>query len=158
MSLFDTYNDVRTKMEENPSEFLALLEKHINFRELIPNDFYLAFYLRFGRPHKYDLESFIRYFVLQKILGITYDSTFLNLLRMCIELREFCGFEKVPDASKITRFKQTFVSQISKMFDNLAEITEPICREIDAKKADCLRIIKEKPCIEPIRFGLFSYA
>jgi hypothetical protein len=138
MSLFDTFNDVRSAMENNQSRFLALLEEFINFEELIPYEFYRAFYGWLGRPREYALESFIRYFVLQKTLGIIYDSQMLTLLKMCVELREFCGFEKVPDASKITRFKQSFGVYILKMFDKLVEITEPICREIDAKKADYL--------------------
>jgi hypothetical protein len=57
---------------------------------------------------------------------------------MSRELREFCGFGKVPDASKITRFKQDFVIYIQNVFEKLVEITEPICREIDAKKSDYL--------------------
>jgi hypothetical protein len=59
-------------------------------------------------------------------------------LKISRELREYCGFDKVPDGDKITRFKQRFVHYIKQMFDIFVEITEPICREIDAKKADYL--------------------
>lgn len=138
MSLLDTYNDVCTAMEEEKPKFLALLEKHIDFKELIPNSFYWAFYRRFGRPRDYTLESFIRYFILQRTIGINCEKTFLTVLKLCRELRDFCGFEKVPDASIVTRFKQDFVEYITKVFDRLVEMTEPICREIDAKKADYL--------------------
>ena len=108
MSLLDTYGDVCTAMEENQPAFLAMLEEHINLQELIPYEFYRAFYRHFGRPRDYSLEGFIRFCILQKTIGIS-DSTLLILLRMCRELREYCGFDKVPDASKITRFKQDFV-------------------------------------------------
>jgi len=138
MSLLDTYTDVCSAMEEDKSKFLQMLEEHINFSELIPLDFHIAFYRRFGRPREYSLESFIRFFVLQKILGIPADSVMLNVLRCSQELRDFCGLEKVPDASKITRFRQDFVSHIKTLFDKLVTITEPICREIDPKKADYL--------------------
>ena len=138
MSLYDTYDDVCSAMENDKPKFLALLEEHINFKELIPVRFVWAFYLRFGRPREYSLESFMRFCVLQKILGIEEDSTLLTILRLCGELRDFCGFDKVPDASRITRFKQDFVTYIQKVFENLVEMTEPICREIDAKKADYL--------------------
>jgi len=141
MSLHDTYNDVRTAIEEGKPELIVLLEKHINFRELIPAEFYWAFYRRNGRPREYSLEGFIKLFVLQRIIGIEKDSTTITVLKMCRELREFCGFDDicdVPDASKITRFKQDFVFYIQKVFENLVEITEPICREIDSKKADYL--------------------
>ena len=138
MSLLDTYNDVRSAMEEDKPEFLTLLEEHINFGELIPVVFRWAFYRWTGRPRDYPLEGFVKFCVLQKILGIEKDSILLALLRMCSELREFCGFDKAPDASKITRFKQDFVAYIQMVFEKLVEITEPICREIDAKKADYL--------------------
>ena len=138
MSFFDTYNDVYSATEEGKSEFLQLLEERINFKSFIPPEFNWAFYRWTGRPRDYSLESFIRFLFLQKVIGITHVSTFLTLLRLCRELRKFCLFDNVPDASKINRFKQDFVSYIEKTFDNLVEITEPICREIDAKKADYL--------------------
>jgi len=138
MSLLDTYNDVSSAMEEDKPKFLALLEEHIKLEEWIPSRFYFAFYLRFGRNRDYSLESFLWFLILQRAIGITYDKTLLTILRMCRELRDFCGFDKVPDASKITRFKQDFVDYIQMVFENMVEITEPICREIDAKKADYL--------------------
>jgi len=138
MSMYDTYTDVSSAMENEKSKFIQMLEEHIKFEELIPYDFYHAFYRRYGRPRDYPLEGFMRFFVLQKILGIIYDSTLLTILTLCKELREFCGFEKVPDASKITRFRQDFVGYIEMMFNKLVALTEPICREIDAKKADYL--------------------
>ena len=138
MSLIDTYNDVCHAMEENKSEFLALLKEHIKLRELIPAKFYWAFYRHFGRPREYTLESFMWFCILQKILGIEKDSTLLTVLGMSGELREFCGFDEVPDAAKITRFKQDFVNYIEMVFENSVEVTEPICRELDEKKADYL--------------------
>ena len=51
-------------------------------------------------------------------------------------LRDFCGFTKVPDASKITRFKQDFLYDLQMVFDNLVDLTEPICQAIDSVKAD----------------------
>jgi hypothetical protein len=138
MSLLDIYDDVCLAREEHKSEFLSLLKEHINLQELIPCEFVWAFYRRFGRPRGYTLESFMWFCSLQKILGIVNDSTLLTVLRMSEELREFCGFDEVPDGSKITRFKQDFVHYIEKVFENLVEVTEPICRELDAKKSDYL--------------------
>ena len=53
-------------------------------------------------------------------------------------MRKFCGFQKVSDAAKITRFKQEFLPYIMDAFERLVELTEPICREMDAELADCL--------------------
>jgi len=138
MSLLDTYNDVCIARSENKSEFLALLNEHIDFKGIISAEFVWAFYRVYGRPREYTIEGFVKFCILQKILGIEKDSTLLSVLKMSAELREFCGFDDIPDASKITRFKQDFVAYIEKIFENLVEITEPICRELDAKKADYL--------------------
>jgi len=124
--------------ENDKPKLLALLDEHIDFRSLIPNEFIWAFHRRFGRPREYPLEGFVRFCVLQKILGIDKDSTLIAVMKISSELRKFCGFDEVPDSSKVTRFKQGFVRYIQKVFENLVEVTEPICREIDAKKADYL--------------------
>jgi hypothetical protein len=50
-------------------------------------------------------------------------------------LRNFCGFDVVPDASKFTRFKQDFLLDLQSMFDHLVDLTEPICQRINADKA-----------------------
>ena len=136
--LADIYADVSAALEENKPEFLRMLEEHIDFQQLIPYEFIMAFYRGFGRPREYSLESFVRLCVLQKIIGVPVDCVFLNILRCSQELRDFCGLDKVPDASKVTRFRQDFVGYIKVMFDRLVDLTEPICREIDAKKADYL--------------------
>jgi hypothetical protein len=137
-SLHDIYDDVLQTLEDNKSKFLVLLKEHINMRKLIPAEFNWAFYRRDGRPREYELESFLWFFVLQKTIGIATDSAMLTILRMSAELREFCGFDGVPDASKITRFRQDFIPYIEKVFENMVEMTEPICREIDEKKSDYL--------------------
>jgi hypothetical protein len=73
--------------------------------------------------------------LLQRIFSIPTDSLLIIFLKCSKELREFCGFNKVPDASKFTRFKQDFVLDLQSMFDNLVDITEPICQQIDEFKA-----------------------
>jgi len=80
MSLMDTYTDVCSAMEERKPEFLALLEEHINFEALIPAVFNWAFYRWTGRPREYSLEGFVKFCILQKILGIEKDSILLALL------------------------------------------------------------------------------
>lgn len=57
---------------------------------------------------------------------------FLSLLEQHIDI----DFDKVPDASKITRIKQDFLEDLQTVFDNLVDITEPICQAIDSAKAD----------------------
>jgi hypothetical protein len=138
MSLFDSYLNVLSVAEDDKPKFLKLLEEHIDIEALIPTELRFAFYRRFGRPREYTLESLFRFIILQKILGVHCDSALLNILRLSRELREFCGFNKVPDASKITRFRQDFAGYFKITFHRLVEMTEPICREMNHKKADYL--------------------
>ena len=65
-----------------------------------------------------------------------YFKALLNFLAYSKPLREFCGFTKVPDASKITRFKQDFLDDLQLVFDYLVDVTEPICQAINSAKAD----------------------
>ena len=136
ISLWDIYDGVSEAIEQHKPELIRLLEEHIDFDRLIPVGFKRVFYHHMGRKHKYHLESFIRAFVVQKLLGIPTDALLLSVLRLSAELREFCGFDKVPDASQLTRFRENYQSYLSEMFEHLVDLTEPICREIDAKKAD----------------------
>jgi len=138
MSLFDIYNDVSEAVENKKSKIIALLEGHIDFEKIIPESFYRAFYSRFGRNNIYHLESYIRALLLQRILGIPTDKLLLDILKCSLELTEFCGFDKIPDGSALTRFKQRFADCLADMFENLVTLTEPICREIDSKKSDYL--------------------
>lgn len=138
MSLFDTYREVADSYDKDKPKFFRLLDEAIDWEALIPPRFYVAFYQKMGRPRKYGLVAFLKAFVLQRIFGYIADSQLLITLRHSREMREFCGFEKVPDAAKLTRFKQEFQVYIGEVFEKLVEITEPICREMDAELADCL--------------------
>ncbi|MEG2286006.1 MAG: transposase [Eubacterium sp.] len=60
---------------------------------------------------------------------------FLSLSK---ELRDFCGFDKVPDASLLTRFKQDFCPFLEQMFEELVDLTEPICQAINASLSSML--------------------
>lgn len=138
MSLLDTYHSVEDRLENDKPELFRLLEEHLDWDELIPDTFYAAFYRRFGRNRKYDLESFMKALFLQRIFHYVEDSQLLNTLRFSYEMRDYCGFDKVPDAAKLTRFKQNFCNYIRTVFERLVDLTEPICREMDETLADML--------------------
>ena len=138
MSLLDIYTDVEKRLETDKPAIFRQLDEHIVWHEIIPDSFYAAFYKRYGRNRKYELESFMRALLLQRLFHYVEDSQLLNTLRFSREMRDFCGFSKVPDASKLTRFKQTFGENLHNIFEYLVDITEPICREMDEKLADML--------------------
>lgn len=137
-SLWDIYNGVPESIEQKKPELIRLLEEHIDFDQLIPASFKWSFYSGLGRSHIYHLESFVRSLVLQKLIGIPTDALLITILKCSKELQGFCGFIKVPDASQFTRFREQYCNHIKHMFEHLVELTEPICREINEKKADYL--------------------
>jgi uncharacterized protein YlbG (UPF0298 family) len=73
--------------------------------------------------------------IMQRILYFPVDTLLIIFLKYTKELREFCRFNKVPYASKITHFKQDFLLDLQSMFDSLVDITEPICQKINESKA-----------------------
>ena len=147
ISLLDIYEDVNTSFTEKKSELVSLLEKHIDFSSLISYEFHHAFYSNIGRKHKYHLESFIKALIIQKLFAFNLDSQLILVLKNSDTLRDFCDFDKVPDGSYFTRFKQRYCDYLADMFHKLVDITEPICHEIDSKKADYL--IFDTTGIEP---------
>ena len=138
MSLLDTYKSIEERLENNKPELFLLLDEHLDWDEIIPNTFYSAFYQRLGRKRSYELESFLRALFLQRIFHYVEDTQLLNTLRFSYEMRDYCGFEKVPDASKLTRFKQDFCEHIRVVFERLVDMTEPICAEMNKALADLL--------------------
>ena len=129
LSLADIFSDCQEKFENDKPAFLSLLETHIDIDEFIPISFINHFYASTGRTRKYAL-------IIQRIFSIPTDQLLLTFLAYSKPLREFCGFTKVPDASKITRFKQDFLDDLQFVFDKLVDVTEPICQAIDSAKAD----------------------
>lgn len=132
MSLSDIHNNLNLSFENKPSSFLKILEKHIHFDSFITESF------KSDLKHIYELESFISFFVLQNVLGIPSDIMLINILNLSNKLRIFCRFHKVPDASQFSRFRTNYHANLADMFRNLVDITEPICRKINKKKAKYL--------------------
>ena len=136
LSVADILQDCQDKFENDKPTFLSLLEQHIDLDEIIPITFRNHFYASTGRARKYPLKALLWALIIQRIFSIPTDQLLLTFLHYSRPLREFCGFSKVPDASKITRFKQDFLEDLQSVFDNLVDLTEPICQTIDAAKAD----------------------
>ena len=98
------FQDCQEKFENDKPTFLSLLEQHIDMDEIIPLSFRNHFYASTGRTRKYPLQAFLWALIIQRIFSIPTDELLLVFLAYSKPLREFCGFTKVPDASKITRF------------------------------------------------------
>lgn len=137
-SLKDTFSDCKDMFMDDVPSFFQLLEQHFDISLFIPQTFYHAFYQRLGRKRDYPLTGFLSALILQKIFSIPTDSLLILLLKLCKELRAFCGFFKVPDAPLFTRFKLNFSEPIVLMFQQMVDYTEPICQQIDSSLARIL--------------------
>lgn len=138
LSLADIFTDCQNKFANDKYEFLELLSNTIDLDEIVPVSFASHFHAATGRPRRHQLFPMLRALLLQRIFSIPTDSLLLVFLKYSQELRDFCGFDVVPDASKFTRFKQDFLLDLQLMFDRLVDLTEPICHKIDASKASML--------------------
>ena len=101
LSLADIYSDCKTFLESDKPKFLSLLEDTINLDEFIPISFYHHFYAPTGRPRGYKLHSMLWALIIQRIFSIPTDTLLITFLQYSSELRDFCGFNKVPDGSKL---------------------------------------------------------
>ena len=114
--------------QDDVPSFFQLMDEHFDFQQFIPSTFSNAFYQSLGRTRLYPLEGFLSALVLQKIFSIPTDSLLLLFLNLCRELRDFCGFSKVPDASLMSRFKHGFEPYIEQMFQLMVIILNPSAR------------------------------
>ena len=138
LSLADFFTDCQNKFDNDKYEFLSLLDVTINLDEIVPVSFVSHFHAATGRPRRHLLYPLLKALLLQLIFSIPTVSLLIIFLKYSQELRDFCGFDVLPDASKFTRFKQDFLLDLQSLFDRLVDLTEPICQKIDAEKAAML--------------------
>ena len=105
LSLADYFTDCQNKFDNDKYEFLSLLDQSINLDEIVPASFISHFTASTGRPRKHLLYPMLKALLLQLIFSIPTTSLLIIFLKYSQELRDFCGFDVVPDTSKFTRFK-----------------------------------------------------
>ena len=135
LTLAEIFEDCQNKFSNDKYKFLSLLDDAINLDEIVPLSFGSHFHARTGRPRKHLLYPMIKALLIQRIFSIPTDTLLIVFLKYSQELRDFCGFDVVPDGSKFTRFKQDFLSDLQSMFDHLVDLTEPICQKLDTSLA-----------------------
>ena len=131
LTLAEIFDDCQNKFDIDKYQFLSLLDEAINLDEIVPVSFVSHFHASTGRPRKHQLYPMLKALLLQRIFSIPTDTLLIVFLKYSQELRDFCGFDVVPDASKFTRFKQDFLMDLQSMFDHMVDMTEPICQKLD---------------------------
>ena len=124
LTLADIFEDCQIKFNNDKYQFLSLLDEAINLDEIVPVSFVSHFHAHTGRPHKHQLYPILKALLIHRIFSIPTDTLLIVFLKYSQELRDFCGFDVVPDGSKITRFKQDFLLDLQSMFDHLVDLTD----------------------------------
>ena len=133
LTLAEVFEDCQNKFDNDKYQFLSLLDEAINLDEIVPVSFVFHFHARTGRPRKHQLYPMLKALLLQRIFSIPTDTLLIVFLKYSQELRDFCGFDVVPDGSKFTHFKQDFLADLQSMLPGtclpLNKILMPAGRE-----------------------------
>jgi len=98
--LADIFTDCQNKFDNDKYHFLSLLDETIDLDEIFPPSFVSHFHALTGRPRVHQLYPILKALLLQRIFSILTDALLTIFLKCSQELRDFCGFKKVPDTSK----------------------------------------------------------
>lgn len=131
LTLADIFEDCQEQFQNDKLGFLTMLKQTITLDEIVPVSFIYHFHAATGRPRKHQLYPILWALILQRIFSIPTVTLLITFLNFSQELRDFCGFDIIPDASKFTHFKQDFRDDLLNMFHWMVDLTEPICQKID---------------------------
>lgn len=130
-----TFSNISTDFDkfynQNQETLLSLLDEFINISDFIPFSFYQNYYSKFGSKRDFSLESMLNAFILKNILSIPSIDLLITFLSISPNIRDFCGFLKVPHKSQFSRFKSEYLDDLNDLFHNLVDKTEDISNKIN---------------------------
>lgn len=138
LSLADIYTDIDEYFQQDKPKLIKLFDKYIDLSKLIPQSFFNHYYSSTGHPRDYKLSSMLTALIIKMILSIPDISLLINILNLSSQLKTLCGFSTVPNASQFSRLKIDFEADFLQFFNNLVEITEPICKRLNPELASIL--------------------
>jgi len=138
LSFADIYSNLDEYFQQDKPKLIKLFEQYIDLSKLIPQSFFNHYYATTGHPREYKLTSMLSALIIKVILSITDISLLINILNLSSELRDLCGFTTVPNASQFSRLKIDFEADFLQFFNNLVDITEPICNKLNPELAAIL--------------------
>ena len=101
LTLAEIFEECQNKFDNDKYQFLSLLDEAINLDEIVPVSFISHFYASIGRPRKHQLYPMLRALFIQRIFSIPTATLLIVFLKYSQELRDFCGFDVVPDGFKL---------------------------------------------------------
>ena len=98
--------------------------------------------------------QFLFLLFLQRIFSIPTDTLLIVFLKYSQELRNFCGFDVVPDGSKFTHFKQDFLADLQSMLPGTCLPLNKILMPAGRERSYPLFLLMAEYSIHPVCFGL----
>src|SRR3712207_2616864 len=132
LNIFEQVSELKYMTTKQPVGFIELLAHNFDINTFIPNSFKEHYYSDLGKDREYELSSVLSALLIMQIFHIPTTVLLTIFLVFSTEIREFCGFYKsVPDESFFSRFKTTFESDLSNLFDSMALKVIDICEDIN---------------------------
>ena len=129
LSLFNEFLSLTDFENNDKLKLLKLIDTNLDFYSFFPLEIASKYYSHNGR-NPYSLISMIKAFFVKNIYGYHSISMLIDLLNASPQVKDFCGFHKVPNKSKFSRFKKNYTSLLQDLFNKLVNTTEPICRKM----------------------------
>ena len=133
LNLFALYETLCGDLADKPNEIFKLIQDNFNISKFIHSGFYSRYDKTLGDNRDIPLESVLALFIFKYLFKVPTENLLVLFLRLCKELREFCGFNHVlPDEPFLSRFKEAFESDIKAVFDSMVSVSLDICDEMGA--------------------------
>ena len=133
LNILEVYESLWGDLAEKPNEVFKLLKENFNIKKFIHSGFYSRYYKTLGSKRDIPLEAVLSLFVFKYLFSIPTEKLLRLFLLLCKELRKFCGFDHaIPDEPFLSRFKETFETDIKIVFDSMVSLSLDICDEMGA--------------------------
>ena len=133
--------------------FNSLWQKFLNIAKINSTTTNISFFLFLMKPSTL-MKLFLFLLFLQRIFSIPTDTLLIVFLKYSQELRNFCGFDVVPDGSKFTHFKQDFLADLQSMLPGTCLPLNKILMPAGRERSYPLFLLMAEYSIHPVCFWL----
>ena len=133
--------------------FNSLWQKFLKIAKINSTTTNISFFLFLMKPSTL-MKLFLFLLFLQRIFSIPTDTLLIVFLKYCQELRNFCGFDVVPDGSKFTHFKQDFLADLQSMLPGTCLPLNKILMPAGRERSYPLFLLMAEYSIHPVCFWL----
>ena len=133
--------------------FNSLWQKFLKIAKINSTTTNISFFLFLMKPSTL-MKLFLFLLFLQRIFSIPTDTLLIVFLKYSQELRNFCGFDVVPDGSKFTHFKQDFLADLQSMLPGTCLPLNKILMPAGRERSYLIFLLMAEYSIHPVCFWL----